>query len=337
MATASDTKVTLSHVAEEAGVSPSTVSRILNGTARVNPEKEARVREVIARLGFKPDPAARALAGGRTSTIGVVTQFIDSPFYGEALRGVEDELQKSHQVPLFVSGHWDEGDELAAIEVLRQRKVDGVIALSSCLSDETLTRVSEDVPLVVTGRRLTKPNVVSIDYDNVGGSHLAVAHLRALGHQNIAFIAGPMTHADARERLAGYVAALGAEASRDSRLVVQADYQEQGGFDAMNQLLDSGAPFTAVLVANDQMAYGARLALYRRGIALPEAISLVGFDDLYWSRYAIPPLTTVHHSAYDLGASAAKAMMDLIGGQSRVYPILEASLIVRETTASPQI
>jgi LacI family transcriptional regulator len=327
-------KVTLSMVALEAGVSPSTVSRILNGTARVDPLKVSKVQEVIDRLGFRPDHAARTLAGGRTSTVGVVTQFIDSPFYGEVLRGIENELRLHHHVPLFVSGHWDDDEEVACMDLLRDRRVDGIIALSSCLSDSTLEALSQDVPLVVTGRRLQGPRIASLDYDNIGGAKAAVEHLIAAGHERIAFISGPTNHADARERLGGYMAALGARAHRDPRLIVDADFQEQGGYKATMQLLDSGVAFTALLASNDQMAVGARLALYERGLRVPEDVSLVGFDDLYSSLYMIPPLTTVHHSAQDLGRLSSKALLSLIAGDQPGHQLLPTQFVVRQSTAA---
>ena len=133
----SDSRSTLSQVAERAGVSPSTVSRILNGTAQVSEAKRDSVRKAIEELNFLPDPAARSLAGGRAMSIGVLTQFIDSPFYGEALRGIEDVLLKSGYAPLFVSGHWNESEENLRIQMLMQRKVDGIIVLTGKLQDAT--------------------------------------------------------------------------------------------------------------------------------------------------------------------------------------------------------
>ena len=135
-------RATLTMVAERAGVSPSTVSRILNGTAQVSVEKQALVKAVIEELGFRPDPAARSLAGGRTMSIGVLTQYIDSPYYGEALRGIEDELHKANYVPLFVSGHWNEVEEKNRLFMLQERKVDGIIVLTGKLADETLMEMA---------------------------------------------------------------------------------------------------------------------------------------------------------------------------------------------------
>jgi LacI family transcriptional regulator len=298
----------------------------------VKHEKADRVREVIQRLGFRPDHAARTLAGGRTSTVGVITQFIDSPFYGEVLRGIEDTLRQAHYVPLFVSGHWDQQEEMACIELLLDRKVDGLIAVSSCLTDDTLVEIAEAVPLVVTGRRLRGARIASLDYDNIDGAKHAVEHLIGLGHRDIAFISGPTNHADARERLGGYMAALGAKAHRDPRLIVDADYQEQGGYEATLRLLASGVRFTAILAANDQMAFGVRLALHEQGLRVPEDVSLVGFDDLYFSRYLTPPLTTVHHSAQDLGRRASEALKELVLGERPGHQLLQTELVIRQST-----
>ena len=268
---------TMSLVAERAGVSPSTVSRILNGTAQVSEEKHTLVKAIIKELGFRPDPVARSLAGGRTMSIGVLTQFIDSPYYGEALHGIEDELRKAHYVPLFVSGHWNEVEEKSRLSMLQERKVDGIIVLTGKLADKTLIDMAANMPVVVTGRRLSAPNLFSIDFDNTKGACLAVQHLHALGHRSVAFISGPSDHSDAMHRLQGYRE----ETQRKSMalndsLVVFSDYQESGGFRAMNHLLASNVQFTAVIAANDQMAYGARLALHRSGLRVPEDLSLLG-------------------------------------------------------------
>lgn len=320
-------------VAQQAGVSPSTVSRILNGTAQVSEEKQALVKAVIEALGFRPDPAARSLAGGRTMSIGVLTQFIDSPYYGEALRGIEDELHKANYAPLFVSGHWNEAEEKNRLFMLQERKVDGIIVLTGKLANETLVDMAANIPVVVTGRRLSAPNLFSIDFDNSEGACLAVRHLHALGHRRVAFISGPLDHPDATQRLQGYrEEAKRKDMALDDTLVVYSDYQESGGFRAMNDLLNSSVQFSAVIAANDQMAYGARLALHRAGLRVPEDVSLLGFDDLPHSAFTLPPLTSVRQSVYEIGTSAAKAMFDLLNKRNPPSRLVEAELVVREST-----
>lgn len=326
-------RATLDMVAQRAGVSPSTVSRILNGTAKVSEAKQTLVRQVIEELGFRPDPTARSLAGGRTMSIGVLTQYIDSPFYGEALRGIEDVLHRAHYAPLFVSGHWNQEEERARLGLLQDRKVDGIIVLTGKLADATLIDMAKRLPMVVTGRQLVADNLFSIDFDNIEGAGLAVRHLHALGHQSVAFISGPLDHPDAEQRLAGYRAELRRRDMRvDDALVVYSDFQEAGGFRAMSQLLASRVNFSAVIAANDQMAYGARLALHRSGLRVPDDVSLVGFDDLPHSAFTLPPLTTVRQSVYEIGSSAAQAMMDLLSKKTPPEKMIAAEIIVREST-----
>jgi LacI family transcriptional regulator len=324
---------TLSEVAELAGVSPSTVSRILNGTAGVSEAKKARVQAAIAQLNFRPNPSARSLAGGRTMSIGVLTQSIDSPFYGEALRGIEQVLLADGYASLFMSGHWNEGDELQCIRMLQDRQVDGIIVLTGKLSDDTLLNISEQTPLVVTGRRLSGEHLCSFDFDNQEGLRLAVRHLHALGHRHLAFIASQEDHADTQQRMRGFREELDQLGlPYNEQLVVHGDLQEASGFRAMNQLIQSGESFTAVIAANDQMAYGAMVAMYRSGIRVPDDVSLVGFDDLPHSAFCIPPLTTVRQPIHELGMQAAQAMRLLLKGQKNDVWVATPQLVVREST-----
>lgn len=330
---AAHTAVTLEMVAKEAGVSPATVSRILNGTAKVSEEKRRAVQTAIARSGFQPNAMARGLAKGRTMSIGVLTQFIDSPFYGEALRGVEDVLAGSGFIPIFVSGHWNLKDEVERMGLLLGRRVDGVIVLTGRLSDQQLIDYAQTTPIVITGRRLKADNLLSLAVDDFQGGYSATRHLLDYGHTRIAYISGPHDHPDALERLRGYQAALAdAGIAFDPDLVAQADFHESGGAMAINQFLNSRRDFTAVFAANDQMAYGARLALYRLNLRVPDDISLIGYDDLPTSLYATPPLTTIRQPVYELGKLAAQAMLGMLNGQSIDPTLPPLELIIRETT-----
>lgn len=320
-------------VAAACGVSPSTVSRILNGTAVVSAEKREAVDRAIAELGFVPNPIARGLAGGRTFSVGVVTQTIDSPFYGVALRGIEEELNKVGCSALFVSGHWIPEEEQRCIDVLRSRRVDGIIVLTGRLSDDALKLVAKALPVVITGRRLTAPGLYSLDFDNFEGARLATEHLLSLGHRDIAFIAGPKTHPDAAERLRGYRAALEAAGVRyRASRVVQGQYHEESGRLAAVRLMDSGETFSAIFAANDQMAFGAILALHQRGMRVPDDVSLVGFDDLAGAAHSIPPLSTIRHPAMAMGAQAAAALLQLIDGEEPTASLPALTLVPRAST-----
>ncbi len=325
--------VTLEMVAKEAGVSPSTVSRILNGTAKVREAKVRAVEAAIAKLRFMPNPVARSLAGGKSMSVGVVIQAIDSPFYGEALAAIEQGLSRARYSALFASGHLSEGDERRAIDQLVYRRVEGIILMNSCLSARELIHVSQSIPLVVTGRRVAGGRIYSVDVDSTPGARLATEYLLGQGHRRIAFISGPSGHLDSVQRYAGYRAALAAAGVPEvKKLVVAGNYTDAAGYAAMNRLLDSGAKFTAVFAANDQTAYGAMLALHRRGLDVPQDVSIVGFDDLLMSSFTIPPLTTVHRSIKQIGGGAAEALIDLIEGRKPAAKVPAATLAIREST-----
>jgi LacI family transcriptional regulator len=333
VAAASSEPITLGMVALAAGVSPSTVSRILNGTAVVAPEKRAAVDAAIANLGFVPNPVARGLAGGRTLSVGVVTQALDSPFYGGALRGIEDTLDRAGFSPLFISGHWNAAEEARCIDVLLSRRVDGVIILSGRLSDPALRAHARKLPLVVTGRTLRAAGLYAMDFDDFAGAQLATHHLLSLGHRRIAFIAGDERHPDAHARQQGYRAALEAAGiGFNPMLVLPGQFHEESGLFAVERLLDSRERFSAIFAANDQMAFGAALGLSRHGLRVPDDVSLVGFDDLASAMYTIPPLTTVHQPVYELGRLAATAMLELLGGNKPTAEMPAPRLIVRQST-----
>jgi LacI family transcriptional regulator len=329
--------VTLEEIARAAGVSPSTVSRILNGTVRVSSEKREAVEQAIAQFRYRPNVLARSLASGRSNTIGVLTQTVASPFYAEWLRGIEEALHEPGFTPVFVSSRWNIDEERTRIEQLIARRVDGIIVLHGQLDESYLEDFSRQTPIVVLGRSLEdSPVLAGFPIDNVQGAFDATQHLIAQGHRKIAFIAGPTTHTDALERLVGYRMALDqAGIGFDAIRVEQGDFVETGGVAAMERLLERGVGFTAVFCANDQTAYGARLVLYRRGLRVPEDVSLVGFDDVPTSQYATPPLTTVRQPIYELGQQAAAAIVALIRKEPITRNPVPLSLVVRETTCPP--
>ena len=325
--------VTIGMVAQAAGVSASTVSRVLNGTAVVSDLKKQAIDEAIGTLGFVPNPIARGLAGGRTFSIGVVTQALDSPFYGAAMRGIEDALLPAGYNALFVSGHWNAAAEGRCIDLLQSRRVDGIVVLTGRLTDQALKMYAKNQPLVVTGRTLKAPGLFTLNFDNFEGGRLATQHLIQLGHRRIAFIAGDADHPDANERQRGYRAALEAAGiAFTPSLVVPGEYHELSGLLAVDRLLQTSQRFTAIFAANDQMAVGAALGLQRRSLRVPEDVSIVGFDDLPTSQFAIPPLTSVHQPAYELGRLAASAMMQLLADAKPSVEVPPPRLVARESS-----
>ena len=326
--------ITILDIAREAGVSPSTVSRVLSGAAPVAPSKRDLVLAIAKKLRYLPNPSAQGLVRGRTAAIGVLTQSIASPFYGEILLGVEQGLSGSGYHLIFASGNWQTDDELAALNLLSARRVDALIAMTGVLSDDHLRRAAEDVPLVVIGRSITGIEDQCLRVDDFQASYEATRYLISLGHQRIIHIAGPCHHQDAVDRKAGYVHALiEAGLPHDDDLIVVGDFTELSGLIAMEVLLSRALIFSAIFAANDQMAYGARLALYRHGIRVPDDVSLVGFDDQPASAYTTPALTTVRQPMHDMGRAAARAALRLLDGQPPALPVITTELIIRESAA----
>lgn len=325
--------VTIETVAQMAGVSISTVSRVLSGTVTVSAQKMRAVEAAAAKLGYVPSAVAQGLASGRTKTIGVVTQSIDSPYYGAMLRGIEDELDLMGYVPMFLSGRWDAKEEAKCIDILRSRRVDGLIILSGRIDNSALTSCAAAMPTVVTGRTLSAPGLFSIDVDNFSGGLEATQFLIESGHRRIAFIAGDPEHTDANERQRGYRAALDAVGIvYEPKLVVQGDFHESSGLRAVDELMVRRTRFTAIFAANDQMICGAALGLHRHGLRVPDDISLVGYDDLPGSQYMLPPLTTVRQPGVAVGRHAAAAVVQLLAGETPSAVVLSPMLIAREST-----
>jgi LacI family transcriptional regulator len=325
---------TLVEVARAARVSPSTVSRILNGTARVADAKQKAVKAAIARLNFRPNPVAHGLRKGRRMIIGVLAPEVDSPWFGSVFRGVTDALAGTDYVPLVSGGSTERQAEAARVRDLLARRVDGVIIVNCRLTDEELRRFSADAPMVVSGRALRGEGLFSMKLDNALGGELATRHLLELGHTRIAHLEGPHEHLDAVDRAMGYRNALREAGVRlDPGLIVPAGFHTLDGLAAVERLLDSRRAFTAIFAANDECAYGAHLGLHRRGLRVPEDVSLVGFDDLLFSRFGTPPLTTVRQPLEEIGRRAARSLLELLAGHTPpVADMPQVELVVREST-----
>jgi LacI family transcriptional regulator len=326
--------VTIADIAKTANVSTSTVSRVLRGTANVSDSKRDAVLKAVADLKYQPNIFAQGLASGQSMAIGVLTQNFGSPFYDSILQGVVQGLQNTNYFPIFADGLWEAEVEYEAIMRMVQRKIDGLIILGGYMTAKDLGQLSEIFPVILVARHLPDFEENCIYIDNSAASFKATKYLIELGHKRIAHVSGRPDHPDGASRLRGYKMALenfGIEIHPD--LIVEGNFRRQSGVLAVENLLSKGISFSAIFAANDQMAFGVRLGLYRRGIRVPDDLSLVGFDDEPAAAFMVPPLTTVRQPAVELGQEAARIILARLKGQSISTPKLEAELVVRESSA----
>ncbi len=326
--------ITIQDIARKAKVSPSTVSRVLNDTVPVASDKRDAVLAAVKELNYRPNLIAQNLVRGKSMVIGVLTQDTASPFYGQIHQGIEQGLTGSGYQPMFVIGNWQVSEELVALETLMMRQVDGIIILGGNIPDERIKEVATEIPLVMTARWVKGLEQQCLQVDNVKASYDATRHLIELGHRHIIFVMGLPSIGDTLERQKGYYQAM-QEVNLDidpQLLVIEGNFTQLSGLLAIEQLLNRKQFFSAIFAMNDEMAFGAMLALYRHGLRVPEDISLVGFDDQDHTAYTIPPLTTVRYPMFDMGFMAAQSILKLIQGQAINLPLLPTQLIVREST-----
>jgi LacI family transcriptional regulator len=327
--------ITIEDIARQAGVSSSTVSRVLNGSKRVAEDKRALVLAAIEQHQYRPNAMARGLVRGRSMMIGVLVQDIVSPFFAHIVMGVEQGLDPAAYRPMLTTTHWrseHQGDEARSLQLLLERRVDGIIVLAGRIPDDELRAVATQVPLVIVARRVQGLEPQCLYIDNQDGAYRATRYLLGLGHTRIAHIAGPADHPDAADRLAGYRRAL-AEAGLtvDQRLIVDGQFTAASGLACIEEILARGERFTAVFAANDQTAYGAMLGLFNHGYSIPADISLVGFDDQFLSAYTLPPLTTMRQPMIEMGRAAAEGVLRLLDDEEPMLPRFPTDLIIRKS------
>lgn len=333
------TKLTLERVAELAGVSRSTASRVINGQDGVRPEIRRRVLDVVELTGFVPHAAARSLAGQRSRILGLAIrqateQVFADPYFAALVQGVSRACTDHDQtLSLFLFESADEHDQLAA-RLLRTKLIDGLVITATYTDDPLVWQLDEaGIPLVVVGE-ISNPDISTVDADNHGGAALVAEHLLGLGRQRIATVTGPMRSGAAATRFVAFERALAA-AGRPLRpeLVVEADFTDDGGYLAAKRLIPQRPD--AVFAFSDRMALGVLRALGEAGLSVPEDVALVGFDDLPPARQARPPLTTVRQEVEAAGMAAVSLLLERI--QDPAAPArrveLPTQLVVRASSA----
>lgn len=328
----------IKEVSRHARVSPSTVSRVLNGTAPVNAETKERVLDAVKRLNYQPNAFARGLVTNRSGGVGVIINEISSPFHSAIVQGIETAVEAAGMHLIVSSGHNNAKLELNALQFILQRRPDALILHLEALSDAEFldwlrTEALQTLPIILVGRYIPELAEACVYLDNEMGGHLATKHLIEMGHKKIAHISGPLAMKDSRDRLQGYRRALEEnQLSYNENLVVEARFTEKSGQQAMRRLLDRDLDLDAIFVANDQMAAGVLHTLRQVQKAVPETISIVGYDDLLIARYLYPALTTIRQPLAEMGEAAAKlALRALEHKEAEVRQKFEPELIQRQS------
>jgi LacI family transcriptional regulator len=332
-----DRRITIALIAQEAGVSVPTVSRVLNGRSDVAPQTRRRVEALLHHHGYRRR-AVRASATARL--IDLVFNDLDSPWAVEIIRGVEEVAHAAGVGTVVSAIHREVEPARQWLQNLRARASDGVILVTSTLESPLLAELKRlDVPMVavdpVGGPTLDAP---TIGATNWAGGLSAVEHLLELGHRRIGLIAGPRDVLCSRARLDGYRAALEAAGLElDEALVCDGDFYHESGFKGGRALLARTIPPTAIVASSDQMAFGVYEAVRQHGLRVPDDVSVVGFDDLPEARWSSPPLTTVRQPLAEMGVLAARTVLRLAAGDEIDSPRVELAtgLMVRESTAAP--
>lgn len=326
-------RLTIKHVAQLAGVSTQTISRVINGRPDVSPETRKRVQEIIDRYGYKPSAVARSLIQQRSYTLGVITAGLKYIGPSMILHGITDKAAElEYAVLLKELPRFDTDDIEPIFDSLLARHVDSIIWAVPEVGENQRWLKQRSASLPVPFIFLTAPpraDLPSVDYDNYLGGKLATEHLLQQGYRRIGHISGPLDWLSARQRKQGWQDAL-REAGIDPREMpcVEGNWSSASGQTAFNRLLSDFPEIEAVFVANDQMAVSVLQVACKNGIRVPQELAIVGFDGLAESEYYWPPLTTVYQDLHALGSTAVKEIIHIIESRYDGIDIDEAKRIV---------
>jgi LacI family transcriptional regulator len=327
----------LEKIARLAGVSRSTVSRVINKHPYVSDDVRQRVEQVIAREGFQPNAAARALVRQKTEVIGVILPeglegLFSSGYFPILLGGISTAISRTDYAMSLWAGQTTEDTQRMYERILGYKLMDGALLISA-VNGDTLSQqlIEKKMPVVLIGR-VSHPLVSTVDVDNVSAGRTATEHLMRIGRHRIAHIGGRFDLISAHERHEGYKMALEASGiPYDPALVVWGDFSEEAGYLAARALIGQG--IDAVFCANDSMAIGLMHALRDQGISVPGDVAIIGFDDLPIASSIIPTLSTMRQPVADLGRTAAQLLLDIVMGviTSPQHIMLPTELIIRES------
>lgn len=323
-------------VAREAGVSISTVSRVIQGASNVLPETRDRIEEAIQRLDYHPNRLAQQFRTQQTRMILVIVPEIGNTFFTEILSGIEDVAQRNRYAVLLVDSHGKSEIETKCYDMLSQKLVDGIITFSIGIPKDDLQQLATRHPIVIGIRYFADNTLANVTIDNIQAIKDITSYMLNLGHKQICYLAGPANVPVYEDRVKGYLEALrerGLHVDRD--LIVNCVPSIQGGYDAISALLRTqGHEFSAVVASGDTMAIGAIRALSNHGMQVPQDIAVSGFDDVELATLFSPTLTTVRQPKHQIGMRAAEKLLDLIAGKKLAAnrDVLNYELVIRESS-----
>jgi len=329
---------TIREVARRVGVSPATVSRVLNGRPYVRPEVRAAVHEAVEALGFRPDPIARSLVVGGSRTIGLIVADITNPFYAETAKAIVETARGRGYVVVLCNTENLSNLQAEQIRMLREQRVEGIILGSVHRRDPAVEELmASGFPCVMYNRRLFTNTGTYVVLDNVRGGEEVTRHFLALGHRRIAFLAGPASFSTAAERLAGYRRALRAAGRPvDPRLIRQGQFKPDLAYQAARELLQQRPRPTAIIAGNDLTAFAVLDAAAHLGLRVPEDVAVSGFDDIEFASNERIQLTTVAQQKVEMGRLAVNYLLEFIQDPDRfrrnpIRHVLPPTLIVRRS------
>jgi len=333
--------ITLSDVARAAGVNISTVSRALRGAYGVHRRTRQKVMEAAERLHYRPNRVARGLATGRSHTLGLIISDIRNPYFAEVARGAEDAARRAGYDLVLCNADLDPLKQMRYVRSLLEKRVDGL--LMNSVADLNRQQQQElaacGAPIVLLNPPGTGQTFSTVTGDNFEGGRLAGAYLLGLGHRHIAHVTGPRRHGNLAARARGFLRAMQAAGARAKAVVIHGAQSYQGGYEMTRKLLAEHPKVTAIFAGNDAMAFGAIRAALEAGLAVPEDLSLVGFDNVELSAIIRPPLTTIHQPKYEMGQAAVEILLRAAGRQGAALPehlVLGVELVERQSCGAPR-
>lgn len=336
--------VTIVDVAAKAGVSPSTVSRVISNDSRISQKTSRKVRKVMDELGYHPNMMAKSLVTKTTNNLGIVLprpadELFQNQFFSEIIRGIVTKAAANSYNVLMTAGANMFEEEKAVERLVRGRNVDGIILLSSRHEDPIIYFLREKAfPFVLVGRSDQYHDIISVDNDNISASYDVTRHLIQLGHRNIAFVSGPLNLTVSKDRLSGYGRALfEAGIAHRNEFIFENSFTTESATEITERILRLEQRPTAIIAIDDLTAFSIIRSLWARGLRVPEDCSVVGFNNTIISEMCLPPISSVDIGIYQMGKSVAQTLIQCIKGdgleQARI--IIPHQLIWRESVTHP--